>query len=190
MLETYINRVGLIFHREDTHPPESTTVNTAIAKVIPRRSIDPTRLPHLQVLEMGLRFLPPLFAIAKALVVILGFSKSRRILCEACRSLLGLRHARGRRLSCVTRPPDTAIFVVPKEPPPAPQSPVQNRSANTKKQNHTAEQREHIPLSALQNNFRSGRAATEMCAGRRHNNNNMERQRRRYEDAEIEELSV
>ncbi|VDO08048.1 unnamed protein product [Rodentolepis nana] len=75
-----LNRIGLIFHREDLQPIGEGPIITAVAKIIPYRQISIDILPFLQNVDKALRFLPPLFQAAKACLIIFGFSKSRRIL--------------------------------------------------------------------------------------------------------------
>ncbi|KAM7540695.1 hypothetical protein Aperf_G00000026163 [Anoplocephala perfoliata] len=84
--EKHLNRVGLIFHREDTQPIGNGPIIIAVAKVIPHRQIAPNVLPFLQNVEKALRFFPPLFLVAKACLIIFGFPRSRRIL------RMGLNH--------------------------------------------------------------------------------------------------
>nr|CDS24556.1 U3 small nucleolar RNA associated protein 22 [Echinococcus granulosus] len=86
--ERYHNRVGLVFHREDDQRLGDGETVTAIAKVISFRQIYPSLLPHLQDVETALRFLLPIFALAKATSVIAGFSKSRRILSTGLNRIL------------------------------------------------------------------------------------------------------
>lgn len=64
---------------------------TAIAKVVPFRQVYTSLLPHLQDVETALRFFLPIFALAKAALVIGGFSKSRRILGVSLNRILALR---------------------------------------------------------------------------------------------------
>ncbi|VDK38026.1 unnamed protein product [Taenia asiatica] len=88
--EKHLNRVGLIFHREDDHRLGDGKTVTAIAKVIPFRQIYTGLLPHLQDVETALRFLHPIFALSKATLVIGGFSKSRQILGVGLNRILAL----------------------------------------------------------------------------------------------------
>ncbi|KAM3175015.1 hypothetical protein ACTXT7_009375 [Hymenolepis weldensis] len=78
--EKILNRVGLIFHREDLQLVGDGPIITAIVKVISNRQISLDILPFLQNVDETLRFLPPLFLTAKACLIICGFPKSRRIL--------------------------------------------------------------------------------------------------------------
>ncbi len=165
LAEKYLNRVGLIFHREDNQVPDDTTLVTAIAKVIPRRSINPNLLPHLQSLEAAFRFLPPLFSLAKSLLILFGFSKSRRILRAALTRIIRLRHSKKRHLSVVRRPSD--IQLLAKQKPAEVEKPTANSNHN-----HI----DHIPISVLTNNS--------------HPRVDPKTRVYRYQDEEIEEFSV
>ncbi|VDM27252.1 unnamed protein product [Hydatigera taeniaeformis] len=90
--ERHLNRIGLVFHREDDQQLGDGKTTTAIAKVTAFQQTYNGLLPHLQDLETALRFLLPIFALAKAGVVIGGFSKSRRILRAAFNRIFALRN--------------------------------------------------------------------------------------------------
>uniref|UniRef100_A0A5K3EM59 G_PROTEIN_RECEP_F1_2 domain-containing protein n=1 Tax=Mesocestoides corti TaxID=53468 RepID=A0A5K3EM59_MESCO len=86
--EKNLNRIGLIFHREDNQLPGDGKIVTAIAKLISFRQISPKILPQLKDIDFSLRFILPIFTLGKALVVVFGFSASRRMLRGAFKRIL------------------------------------------------------------------------------------------------------